>query len=315
MIASNAPMDAKRTDATLVICAHNPRPAYLERVLASVREQSLGKDCWELIVVDNLSAVPLASNWDLSWHPRGRHVMEGELGLSAARRRAIKEASSDLLIFVDDDNVLDPAYIARAVEIKHAWPRLGVWGAGVIIPEFEVQPTEYVKPLLHYLALREIGAPRWTNVFPCFEATPWGAGLCVRASVAAAYRQDCEQSSIQITGRRGQAVLSGEDLEINYLACQSGYGMGIFPELKLTHLIPKQRITENYLLKIVEAAALANLLLDYKLEGRIPRSPFSARGSMSLLKNLLVHRGIGRRRSLANARAEIKARKIIADSM
>lgn len=308
-------MDAKRIDVTLVICAHNPRSAYLERVLASVREQSLSKDCWEFFVVDNLSTKPLASSWDLSWHPRGRHVLEGELGLSAARRRAIQEASSDLLVFVDDDNVLDPDYLARAVEIKHAWPQLGVWGAGAIIPEFEVQPTEYVKPLLHYLALREVDAPRWTNVFPCFEATPWGAGLCVRSSVATAYRQHCEQSSIQITGRRGQMVVSGEDLEICYLGCKSGYGMGIFPELRLTHLIPKERLAEDYLLKVVEAAVVANLLIDYKLDSRLPRSPFSAAGSMTVLKNMLLHRGIDRRADLANARAAIKARKIIAASM
>ena len=307
-------MEAKRTDVTLVICSHNPRPAYLERVLTSVREQSLSKDCWELIIVDNLSSVPLAPSWDLSWHPHGRHVLESELGLSAARRRAILEASSDLLVFVDDDNVLDLTYLARAVEIKHAWPQLGVWGSGATIPEFEVPPTDYLKPLLHYLAIRDVKTPRWTNVFPSFEATPWGAGLCVRSSVAAAYRQYCEQSSIQITGRRGQMVVSGEDLEICYLACKSGYGMGIFPELRLTHLIPKERLKEDYLLKIVEAAAVANHLIDYKLEGKVPRSPFSALGSMYVLKNLLLHRGIDRRESLAYARAQIKAREIIAAS-
>lgn len=98
--------------------------------------------------------MPLASDWDLSWHPRGRHVVESELGLSAARRCAIKKSTSDLLVFVDDDNVLDPAYIARAVEIKGHWPQLGTWGSGTIIPEFEVQPAEYLEPLLPALALR-----------------------------------------------------------------------------------------------------------------------------------------------------------------
>jgi glycosyltransferase involved in cell wall biosynthesis len=304
-------MGEKRIEATLVICSHNPRPKYFKRVLAAVREQSLPKDSWELIVVDNLSAVPIACNWDLSWHPRGRHVAEGELGLSAARRRGIKEASSDLLVFVDDDNVLDPTYMAHAVEIKYAWPQLGVWGAGAIIPEFEAQPTEYLEPLLHYLAIRDVTLPRWTNVYPCFAAAPWGAGLCVRSSVAVAYGQHCEQSSIQITGRRGQHLLSGEDLEIDYLACDMGLGMGIFPELKLTHLIPKERLVEDYLLKIVEAAVLANLLLVYKRDGSVPRSPFSGRGSMSVLKNALLRRGIDRKKYFANVRAEIKARKII----
>jgi hypothetical protein len=217
------PDRTKRIEATLAICSHNPGPTYFKRVLDSVRKQSLAKDSWELIVVDNLSTAPIAPDWDLSWHPLGRHVVESELGLSSARRRAMKEAFSDLLVFVDDDNVLDPTYMARALEIKHAWPQLGVWGAGVIIPEFEVQPKEYLEPLLHYLAIREITAPRWTNVYPCFEAAPWGAGLCVRSSVATAYEQHCQQSSIHITGRKGDGLLSGEDLEIDYLAREMGF--------------------------------------------------------------------------------------------
>jgi glycosyltransferase involved in cell wall biosynthesis len=304
-------MGSKRFEATLVICSHNPRERYFERVLSAVREQSLPKDLWEFVVVDNLSAAPLASKWDLSWHPHSRHIAESELGLSPARRRAIDETSSDLLIFADDDNVLDPAYVARAVEIKHSWPQLGVWGAGVITPEFEVRPMEYLEPLIHYLAIREVVAPRWTNIYPCFEVAPWGAGLCVRSSVATAYKKHCEQSSIQITGRQGKSLLSGEDLEIDYLACEMGLGMGIFPELRLTHLIPKERVVEDYLLKIVEAAALANLLLAYKKDGSIPRSPFGLRGSISVLKNAILRAGIDRKRYLANVRAEIRARKII----
>ena len=305
-------MNAQRNEVALIICSHNPRPNYFKRVLAAIREQTLPKDYWGLILVDNLSTMPLASNWDLSWHPRGRHVTESELGLSAARRRAMTEAASKLLVFVDDDNVLDPNYLERAIEIDDAWPRLGVWGGGTIVPEFEVQPDEYLKPLLHYLAIRDVGAARWTNLYPCFDAAPWGAGLCVRSNVAVAYRQYCELSSIQITGRRGNLLLSGEDLEIDYLACKLGFGMGVFPELKLTHLIPKERVTEDYLLKIVEAAVLANLLLDYKREGSVPRSPTSVRGSMSLLKNTLLRHGLDRKFYWATVRAEIKARKLIA---
>ena len=308
-------MGKHQIQASLVICSHDPRPDYFKRVLAAVRDQSLPMDSWEFIVVDNLSASPLATNWDLSWHPLGRHVVENELGLSAARQRAVKEASSDLLVFADDDNILDPAYVARAIEIKHTWPQLGAWGAGAIIPEFEVKPTDYLEPLLHYLAIRNITAPRWTNVYPCFEAAPWGAGLCVRSNIATAYGKHCEQSSIQITGRRGQSLLSGEDLEIDYLACDMGFGMGVFPGLKLTHLIPKERVTEDYLLKIVEAAVLANLLLAYKRSGSVPRSPLSIRGSMSWLKNALLRRGIDRQSYFAGVRAEIRARKIISTSM
>ena len=301
-------------DASVIICAHNPRPDYLGRVLDSLRAQTLRANQWEFLLVDNASKSPLASAWDISWHPNGRHIVENELGLASARRRAMKEASSDLLVFVDDDNLLDPNYIARAVEIKRDWPLLGVWGSGAIIPEFEQLPAECVRPLVPYLALREVAAGLWGNVFPCIEATPWGAGLCVRSNVAAAYRDLCEASVIQITGRRGKILLSGEDVEICYLACKMGLGMGVFPELKLTHLIPKERVAPEYLLRIFEGTGISNLLLAYKWKGDLPWSPFSGRGLLSMLKNVLLRHGIDRRMYLANVCAAVKARRIISAS-
>jgi glycosyltransferase involved in cell wall biosynthesis len=295
---------------TLVICAHNPRPEYFRRVLAAVREQSLPKDSWELIVVDNLSAAPLASNWDLSWHPRARHVLESELGLSAARRRAIKEASSSLLVFADDDNVLDPRYLFEAIKVGNNWPWLGVWGSGAIIPEFEIQPEERVKELLPYLALRDTKVARWSNVLPCPEATPWGAGLCVRSEVGAAYCAYCERSPVTISGRQGTSLLSGEDVEMCYVASDIGMGIGVFPDLRLTHLIPKERVSLDYLLKVYEGTMISYLLLAYKWHGREPK----AKGLLSLLKNVLLRHGVDRQTYLADRRAATAAKKIISSN-
>src|SRR4051794_23863795 len=93
-------------DASVIICTHNPRSDYFARVLEGLRNQTLPLQRWELLIVDNASPVPLASTWDISWHPTGRHIQESELGLAPARRRGIQETSADLIIFVDDDNVL-----------------------------------------------------------------------------------------------------------------------------------------------------------------------------------------------------------------
>jgi hypothetical protein len=225
------------------------------------------------------------------------------------------EASTDLLIFVDDDNVLDGNYLLEAVRIKHEWPQLGVWGSGAIVPEFEVAPQPYVAKLLSYLALREMTKPQWSNVFPCLQATPWGAGMCLRSHVAAAYRQCCDKSTIHIASRRGKnGLLSGEDIEMCYVACDHGNGMATFPQLRLTHLIPKERVTVEYLLKVFEGTAISNLLLAYKWEGRIPNRPLRPWGLMSILKNLLTQQGIDRRMYLANVRAELTAGRIIAAS-
>ena len=276
---------------TVIICSYNPRPAYLERTLDSLRNQALPKEQWELFLIDNASRSPLAKTWDLSWHPHGRHILENELGLSVARLRGMKENDRDLLVFVDDDNVLDPNYLSEALQIKGEWPRLGVWGSGAIVPEFEVPPAEYVKKLTGYLALRQLTRACWSNV-PCVDATPWGAGLCVRANVADAYRRMSGEAAVMISGRRGNECLSGEDVEISYVACQLGLGIGIFPELKLVHLIKKERVSQKYLLKIYQGTATSNALLAYKWKGSLPKSPLRPWGLLSILKNVAIHRGL-----------------------
>ena len=167
-------------DISVIICSHNPRPTYLRRVLDALRNQTLPVERWELLLIDNASKERLDTLWDLSWHPNGRHIFEGQLGVAYARQRGIREMSADLLVFVDDDNVLDLDYLRKAVSIDHQWPELGAWGSGVINPEFEVEPPDYLKELVPYVALRNADNAYWSNVPTCKWATPWGAGHCVR---------------------------------------------------------------------------------------------------------------------------------------
>jgi glycosyltransferase involved in cell wall biosynthesis len=298
-------------DASVIICAHNPRQDYLRRVVDALRSQTLPLDQWELLVVDNASREPLASSLDLSWHPNGRHVAEKELGLTHARNRGACESTTDLLIFVDDDNVLDSAYLAEAVKIAKEWPELGVWGSGMTTPGFESEPADHLKDLIPYLALRTSDAIYWSNVPSCVWATPWGAGLCMRRQVADAYALHTAQTALQISGRTGNILLSGEDKEIAYIACGMGLGMAIFPSLKLLHLIPKTRVSEEYLLRLYEGTMASNYLLRYKWDGLYPQTPKSASGFVDLLANALVRRGVQRRMYFALRRGALTSLEII----
>jgi glycosyltransferase involved in cell wall biosynthesis len=298
-------------DASVIICTHNPRSDYLTRVLDGLRNQTLPLHKWELLIVDNASQLPLASSWDISWHPLARHIVESELGLSPARRRGIQEASADLIVFVDDDNVLDETYLAKAVKIGQEWPSLGVWGSGSIRGEFEVEPPENLRELRPWLALRELTAPRWSNLASCEDAIPWGAGLCVCKEVAMAYSQSCNESSIQIMGRQGSSLLCADDREISFVCCSYGLGIGIFPELKLTHLIPQHRVSKDYFVRLVEGTYVSSFLLDYKWRSIIPQSPFSLKTLLTVLKTILLYRGLDREKRFAWVRALAKAKRII----
>jgi glycosyltransferase involved in cell wall biosynthesis len=299
-------------DLSVIICSHNPRADFLRRTLDSLRQQTLPFENWELLLVDNASAQSLATSWDLSWHPHARHIVESELGLSAARQRGMIESGSDLFVFLDDDTPLHKGYLTRALEIKRTWPSLGVWGSGSVTPEYELKPDECFSELLSCFGLRQAERTVWSNVFWCREATPWGAGSCVRANVAAAYRRMNSERAILISGRRGKALLSGEDCEIAYVACAVGLGAGVFPELKLAHLIPKERVSREYLLKLYEGTELSNALLFYKWNGTHPVSPLRPRGLLSIVKNSILRRGLDRQMYFARIRAMISARRIVA---
>jgi glycosyltransferase involved in cell wall biosynthesis len=297
-------------DISVVICSHNPRPPYLRRTLEALHNQTLPLNRWELLLIDNASSAPLAENWDLSWHSHARHVVENELGLSAARRRGIREARGEVLMFVDDDNVLEPNYLSEALRIGTEWPRLGTWGSGSTVPEFEEPPPEKTKPFFGYLALRETPVARWSNVM-AMDTTPWGAGMCVRRTVTLRYCEKSEQDKIQITDRKGGALASGGDVEISHVACEMGLGTGVFPELKLIHLIPKGRLSTKYLMNMVESAATSHYLIAYKWTGQIPGSPFRPRRLLFTLLDLLLSSGLERRRQLAILRAVINARHVL----
>jgi glycosyltransferase involved in cell wall biosynthesis len=267
--------------ASVVICTHNSRADHLDRTLDALRRQTLPLQDWELLLVDNASKIPLASGRDLSWHPNARHVLETQLGLSRARAQGIAEAAADLIVFVDDDNVLNETYLVETLRIARDCPFLGAWGAGCIQGEFEVEPLESLRS---WLPVRESAVPRWSNLAGSYllgespdEAIPWGAGLCIRRELAIAYREFCDQSSIYITDRHGASLVGGGDTEIAFVCCSRGLGVGVFPELKLTHLIPRHRVSDQYLARFAEGTCLSNTLLRYNWQHKAPHSPFSAR--------------------------------------
>ena len=299
--------------ASLIICAHNPRPHYLDRVLEALRKQAVPYDQWELLLVDNASDPALAPLWDISWHPNARHIRENELGLAAARRRGIIEATAELLVFVDDDNILAEDYLTQALKIKQEWPMLGTWGSGTIVPEFERQPAEYLRPYLVCLALRCNKEVYWSNVLTCSASTPNGAGMCVRASVTNEYCRLQKTEEIRLTGRKGTALVGHEDYEIAYVGCSLGFGMGVFPKLRMTHLIPKERVSDKYLLRLTVGNQVSEGLLAYKWLGETPPDSFSSKGILSMVKNVLLTGHLfHRRHHLAQVRGRIAARRAIA---
>jgi hypothetical protein len=88
-------------------------------------------------------------------------------------------------------------------------------------------------------------------------------------------------------------------------------GMGLFPGLKLTHLIPKERIDEEYLLRIAEGIHISLFVLRHKWLGIAPPSDITVIGLLRFIRNFYRFRGIRRRMYLAEVRAAKIAKKMI----
>ena len=249
---------------SVVICTHNPRLDYLSKCLDALRSQTLPTDGWELRMVDNRSSELLAQRIDLSWHTNAQIAREETLGLTPARLRGIRESMGELLVFVDDDNVLDPDFLEVALRIMEERPFLGSW-SGQCRPVFEEPPPEWTRRYWGNLVIRVFDSDVWSNLPRLADSMPCGAGLCVRRAVALHYLElhESGRRSIQLD-RNGKSLVSGGDNDLAACACHIGLGLGLIASLRLTHLISRERLTVDYLERLSEGIHYSSTLLDYE---------------------------------------------------
>jgi glycosyltransferase involved in cell wall biosynthesis len=259
---------------SVVICTLNPRPDFLHLVLEALKSQDLPTTEWELLLVDNASVQPLMASWDLSWHPHGRHVREERPGLTAARIRGIEESRADMLVFVDDDNVLAPDYLRTARAILRALPHIGVIGAGTLEGEFEVAPAPELVPYLRALSIRCVPNASWGNNTDARDTVPWGAGLCVTRNVASSYRPFLERLGVnELVDRRGDHLFCNGDVAFSWTAVTCDLGFGVFPQLRIKHLVAGSRVTQRYFLKLALDGTFSAAVLDYLWSGAPAQAP------------------------------------------
>lgn len=247
---------------SVITCTHNPRKDYFDRVLNALRFQNLPYEKWEFLLVDNASDHCLKAEFDLKWHPLSKYIREEKLGLTQARLCGIEAAKGKILVFVDDDNVLDQNYLSIVLEIGQSYKLLGAWG-GQCLPVFEVNPPDWTRPYWTYLGIRSFDKDDFSTS-PQWQTTPIGAGLCVRKMVAKTYAELVKTDPIRSSfDRRGDMLLGCGDMDLAYTACDMSLANGVFVDLKLSHLMSPQRLTEPYLLKLVEESVYSTVMLNF----------------------------------------------------
>jgi hypothetical protein len=301
----------RKMKLSVIICTHDPRLTFMARTLEALRQQTLAVAEWELLIIDNASQLPVSNLVTLEWHPNARHFREEVLGQIPARLLGIQKAQGKLLVFVDDDNLLDRNYLANAVEIYDECPFLGAFGAS-IEAEFEIEPPLSIRPYLEGLAIRPANRDYWSNLRKWSEATPFGAGICVRREVAELYANRVRKDSLRYTlGRTGASYGAGEDIDMGWTSILLNKGTGCFARLRLRHLIPKERLTESYIEHLQIGSAYAEKILEQEDAGSLQNRKSKVWNTVSYWAHYITASPLGRRLMRARRAGHKAAREAI----
>jgi glycosyltransferase involved in cell wall biosynthesis len=236
---------------SVIICTHNPAADRLLAALEALKTQTIPAGIWETLIIDNASDhFPPPDLVAFHAPANTRIVSEPELGLTAARKRGLREARAPIVIFVDDDNVLDADYLEASLELMDSDPRIGAAG-GRSFPTFEKQPESWHSEFFSLLALRDPGdKPLVTDpgahVYPVFA--PIGAGLVLRVTAAAAWLE--KSAANAPPDRCGTSLSSAGANDLVYTIIEADWSVAYSPRLRLTHLIPASRLDAGYLARL-----------------------------------------------------------------
>jgi GT2 family glycosyltransferase len=109
------------TPVVSVIIPTRNRPSQLAETLACIARQSLTRDAYEIIVVDDRSTPPVAG-LDGTGLPECRLLRLEGVERSAARNAGAEAARGDLLVFLDDDMSVEAGFLEAHLQAHAEWP-------------------------------------------------------------------------------------------------------------------------------------------------------------------------------------------------
>lgn len=245
-----------QAQVSVVICTHNPKVDILRSCLRHLEAQDLDKRLWELIVVDNASDTAVADWIAGECRLAVKVVREEKLGLSNARLAGMSHATAGLIVFVDDDNLLDASYLREALSFSKSNSRVGCF-SGKSIASYEEEPPAWFRDAGLKLGCQDYGNHAFVfsadagvlKAYP--EKGPTGTGMVIVKQAFADYLREVQSNPGRLKlGRTGKSLASGEDNDIVLCLLKSGWQVAYVPSLVVTHIIPATRLKLDYLTRM-----------------------------------------------------------------
>ena len=250
------PMAHHHLDFTVAIPTYNGAKRIgevLDKLRAQVNVESLN---WEILIIDNNSqdnTAQIIQAYQANWlHPYAlKYYQETKQGAGFARERAVQEANSPLIGFLDDDNLPALNWVGAAYDFCQQYPQAGAISSRVKAL-WEGDTPVHLERILPFLAINERGFQPLLY-HPQSRLLPPSAGLVVRKS---AWLESVPEHCI-LRGRVTGKMLTSEDLEVLAYIQKTPWEIWYNPSMEIEHKIPNWRLQRDYLIPFMEGIGLS----------------------------------------------------------
>jgi GT2 family glycosyltransferase len=210
-------------DASVIIPTYNRRAALLETLEALARvDYPTGR--WEVVVVDDGSSDDTEEAIE-AWveeHPSlaVRYQRQSNAGPAAARNRGASMARGEMLIFIDNDIIVEPTFVRAHLEAYAAHPRSWILGR-----------------ITHPEAMRATPFGRYRDdCWEAFHAAHPGAAVQETAGMSAANVSIPAADFRRLGGfDEDFTIASSEDWDLGMRARRAGIRVLYHPGIKVLH--------------------------------------------------------------------------------
>jgi len=225
-----------------VICTYN-RADYLRKSVKSICEQSLPKDEYEIIIVDNASTDNTSKvAEEFTGLSNLRYIYEEEIGLAHARNKGWRSAHGEYVAYLDDDAIASSRWLANILEVfDTVRPKPGCVG-GKVMPIWEAERPSWLSDS----KLGELTIVNWSDTPLILNRQQWLAGANMAFPKVLLEETGGFHPHF---GRKGNRLSTGEEIFLLRQIRRKGLSCFYHPEISVHHHIPASRLTKRWFLK------------------------------------------------------------------
>lgn len=124
---------------SVVISTYN-RPEKVARTIRCFSNQTIPIEDYEMVVIDNGSKTPVVLEKDLRQKDIKLIRFEKNQERSVSRSTAVDKAIGELIVFSDDDLIVEPDFLSHHIQAHQEWDKLMAIGKIILPPERLSEP-------------------------------------------------------------------------------------------------------------------------------------------------------------------------------